>query len=66
MTIDVGPGYDRLAKAMEAEGVFQIRRHAGLHAFTVQLVDGRIGGGATIRAAIEDAANCPFRGSVAA
>ena len=65
-SIDVGPGYDRLAEAMEAEGIYQIRRHAGFYTFTVHMTDGRIGGGATIRAAIEDAAKCPFVGSVAA
>ena len=53
--IDVGGGYDRLAEAMEAEGVYQIRRHRTLQMFTVTMQDGRIGGGRTIRAAIEAA-----------
>lgn len=64
--IDAGPGYDRLAEAMEAEGIFQIRRHALLRWFTVELTDGRIGGGRTIRAAITDAEASPFKGRVAA
>lgn len=64
--IDIGGGYDRLAEAMEAEGIYQIRRHPKLHTFTVTMLDGRIGGGKTIRAAIEDAATCPFHGRVAA
>jgi hypothetical protein len=50
--IDVGAGYDRLAEAMEAEGIFQIRRHQRLNIFTVEMVDGRIGAGRTIREAI--------------
>jgi hypothetical protein len=53
--IDIGAGYDRLAEAMDAEGIFQIRRHPKILMFTVQLQDGRIGGGRTIRAAIESA-----------
>jgi hypothetical protein len=63
--IDIGPGYDRLAEAMDAEGIFQIRRHTTPRMFTVEMVDGRIGGGKTIREAISDAANCPFYGRVA-
>ena len=66
MTIDVGPGYDRLAEAMEAEGVFQVRWYSALRQYTVQLENGQIGGGKTFREAIEDAAKCPFHGSVAA
>jgi hypothetical protein len=64
--IDAGPGYDRLAEAMDAEGIFQIRRYNRLLEFSVQMTDGRIGSGRTIRAAIEDAAECPFQGSIAA
>ena len=50
--IDIGGGYDRLAEAMEAEGIFQIRRHQRLNIFTVEMDDGRIGAGRTIREAI--------------
>lgn len=53
--IDIGPGYDRLAEAMDAEGVYQIRRHKKISAFTVTLETGQIGGGRTIRQAIEKA-----------
>ena len=53
--IDLGAGYDRLAAAMEDEGIYQIRRHPVLLMFTVQMTDGRIGGGRTIRKAIEAA-----------
>lgn len=64
--IDAGPGYDRLAQAMEAEGIFQIRRHAFARTFTVELTDGRIGGGRTIRDAITDAQASPYKGRIAA
>ena len=64
--IEIGAGYDRLAEAMEAEGVYQIRRHKTLLMFTVEMTDGRIGGGRTIRAAIEAAHKDTFCGSVAA
>lgn len=63
--IDVGGGYDRLAEAMEAEGVYQVRRHRALKMFTVQMEDGRIGGGRTIRAAIEAAHKDTFVGGLA-
>jgi len=53
--IDEGLGYSTLAEAMEAEGVYQIRRHPRILMFTVTMQDGRIGGGRTIRAAIEAA-----------
>lgn len=53
--IDAGPGYDRLAEAMEGEGIYQIRRYQKLAMFTVEMVDGSIGGGRTIRAAIDAA-----------
>lgn len=53
--IEVGAGYDTLAQAMEAEGIYQIRHHPRILAFTVTMQDGRIGGGKTIRAAIEAA-----------
>lgn len=53
--IDLGAGYGKLAEAMEAEGIYQIRRHPRLLMFTVTMQDGRIGGGRTIRAAIETA-----------
>ena len=55
--IDIGAGYDKLAAAMEDEGIYQIRRHPRILMFTVQMTDGRIGGGRTIRAAVE-AAKC--------
>ena len=64
--IDIGAGYDKLAEAMEAEGVFQIRRHKNLHIFTVEMTDGRIGGGRTIREAIDKALADPFCNTVAA
>ena len=64
--IDIGAGYDRLAEAMEAEDIFQIRRHPRLLMFTVQMNDGRIGGGRTIRAAVEAARKDTLVGSVAA
>lgn len=53
--IDVGKGYDTLAAAMEDEGIFQVRWHGVNWGFTVELTDGKIGGGKTIREAIEDA-----------
>lgn len=53
--IDVGPGYDRLAEAMEAEGVYQVRFYRSARNFSVQLYDGRTGQGSTIREAIETA-----------
>ena len=53
--INIGRGYDTLAKAMEGEGLYQVRRHKELKMFTVEMTDGRIGGGRTIRDAIEDA-----------
>ena len=53
--IDVGPGYDRLAEAMYAEGVHQVRFYRTASAYTVEMFDGRTGQGPTIRAAIESA-----------
>lgn len=53
--IDVGRGHDTLAQAMEAEGLFQVRWHKKLKRFTIETDDGRIGGGNTIREAIESA-----------
>lgn len=53
--IDVGPGYDRLAEAMVAEGVHEVRWWQSAGCFTVKLADGRSGQGKTIRAAIETA-----------
>jgi hypothetical protein len=47
--------HNTFAQAMEREGVFQIRYHRFLRHFTVQLESGQIGGGKTIRAAIDDA-----------
>lgn len=64
--IDIGAGYDKLAEAMEAEGIYQIRRHRKLQMFTVEMADGRIGGGRTIRAAIDKALADTFCNSVAA
>ena len=57
MTIDVGPGYDRLAEAMEAEGVFQVRFYRSARMFTVQMYDDRTGEGKTIREAIDTASH---------
>lgn len=65
-SIDIGAGYDRLAEAMDAEGIFQIRHHKYLRNFTVEMVNGQIGGGKTVREAVEDAASCPFYRSEAA
>jgi hypothetical protein len=64
--IDAGPGYDRLAEAMDAEGIFQIRRHSRVLAFSVQMTDGRIGSGRTIREAIESAKQDTILKAVAA
>jgi hypothetical protein len=64
--IDVGPGYDTLAEAMEAEGVYQIRRHDRLNIFTVELTTGQVGAGRTIRDAISKATQDTFCKSVAA
>jgi hypothetical protein len=48
------PAIERLADAMEAESIFQIRRWFH-NKFTVELNDGRTGFGTTPRAAIKDA-----------
>ena len=47
--------YNAFAQAMEDEAIYQIRWHRFLRWFTVQMENGQIGGGKTIRAAIEDA-----------
>ena len=52
------PAIERLADAMRAEGIFQIRdwRPIGSkNAFTVEMKDGRTGAGESIREAIENA-----------
>lgn len=51
--IDVGPGYDRLAEAMDAEGILSVRRHGP--GFKVEMTDGAIGTGFSIRGAISNA-----------
>jgi hypothetical protein len=48
-------GHKTLAEAMEAEGVYQVRRHKRLGQFTVEMESGAIGAGRTIREAIESA-----------
>ena len=53
--IDLGPGYDRLAEAMRAEGIFQVRFWAHADQFTVEMRDKRTGQGKTIREAVETA-----------
>ncbi len=54
--IDEGPGFELLREMMRREGVFQIRFHDDLSDhFTVELKNGRIGGGKTPREAIDDA-----------
>lgn len=45
----------RLADAMEAEGIYTIRRHLALDGFTIELCDGRRGWGLTPREAINAA-----------
>lgn len=54
--IDIGPGYDRLAEAMDAEGIIRVRRWRCTDQFSVEMVNGHIGTGATIREAVENAA----------
>lgn len=53
--IDIGEGYDTLGAAMQAEGLYQVRWHRNFRHFTVELESGQIGGGKTIREAIENA-----------
>jgi len=55
--IDVGPGYDRLAEAMEAEGIHQIRFYRSARAFTVVMSDARTGQGKTVREAVSVASH---------
>lgn len=55
--IDIGPGYDRLADAMRAEGIYQVRHYAVGDQFTVEMRDGRTGQGKTIRQAVETASH---------
>lgn len=52
-TIDIGPGYDRLAAAMDAEGVRSVTRLKT--GFRVELTDGRVATGFTPRGAISNA-----------
>lgn len=47
---------------MQSEGVYQVRWHERLLLFTVELQTGQIGGGRTIRDAIEKARQDPFCG----
>jgi hypothetical protein len=54
--IDIGGGYDRLAEAMDAEGIIRVRRWRSMDQFSVELVNGYIGTGKTIREAIANAA----------
>lgn len=51
--IDAGPGYDRLAEAMDAEGIVSIRRCGP--GFKVELANGSVATGFTIRGAITNA-----------
>lgn len=56
--------FETVAEAMDREGIYQIRnwRPVGRErAFTVELKDGRAGGGKTIRAAINDAQAKPVK-----
>lgn len=55
--IDVGPGYDSLADAMEAEGIHQVRFYRSARLFTVRMNDDRTGEGKTIREAIDSASH---------
>ena len=64
--IDVGPGYARLGEAMEAESIFQVRWHRRLNIFTVEMEDGRIGAGRTIREAVTKSMQDTFCKAVAA
>lgn len=52
--VDIGPGYDRLADAMDAEGIQSITRLR--KGFRVTLTDGSEATGFTIRGAISNAA----------
>lgn len=51
--VDAGPGYDRLAKAMDGEGVRLVERYKT--GFRVVMQDGTEATGFTIRAAISHA-----------
>lgn len=55
--INRSDGYNTIAEAMEAEGLYQIRHYAKAPRFSVQTHDGRIGQGATIRDAIDNASH---------
>lgn len=54
--VDVGPGYDRLGDAMRCENIARVRYWRITDSFSVELDNGFIGVGPTIREAVRNAA----------